>query len=260
MVSVDEVSRIGLEEGTSFGRNLAATGDNADEFAPANLKLQNRAAIVLLVIALLGACAQQPVKGQEQTPVRAPQTEEEVKRLVEQINKLRSEAKYAEAIPLMEILLTVVEKEGGPEHPIFAQGLNSLADLHRLSGDFVNAEPLYRRAIAIQEKMPEAEQSNLAITLNNLALVYVARSDYDQAEPLLQRAVTINEKLSTANPADVASSLNNLGQLYKEKGNYARAEPLFRRSLAIREKAFGPEHQSVAIALNNLAGLYEARG
>src|SRR5215203_4377129 len=83
------------------------------------------AAIALLLFTLPGAATQQSL-ARERVP--SSQSEEEVKRLVEQINKLRDEAKYAEAIPLAERLIEIVEKVAGSEHVVVAQLLNGLAE------------------------------------------------------------------------------------------------------------------------------------
>jgi len=223
------------------------------------LRFLRRTASVLLVFGLLGGSLQQAVRW-GQTAVAAPQTEQEVKRLVEQINKLRVEGKYAEAIPLAERLLAITEKAGGPEHPVVAQLLNGLADLYRLTGDFARAESRYRSALAIREKILGPEHTDVAVSLNNFAILYIEKSDYGRAEPLLQRALGIFEKVPGANPDDVASTLNNLATLYQNKGDYTRAEPLYQRALAITEKTLGPEHPVVALRLNNLAELYKAKG
>lgn len=218
------------------------------------------AAIVLLLFALLGAGSHQSVNGRERTAVETQQPEAEAKRLVEQINKLRAEAKYAEAIPLAERLLEMVEKEAGPEHVVVAQVINGLAELYRVTRNVLRAEALFQRALAMRQKLLGPEHPDVAVTLNNFALLYIQKRDYGRAEPLLQRAISIHEKIPEASPSDFAASLNNLGHLYKDKGEYERAEALFIRSLTITEKALGPNEPVVAIGLNHLARLYEETG
>ena len=227
-----------------------------------HLKIKRRqiAAIVLLVFTLLGAGSHESVKGRERTAAQDPQSEEEAKRLVEQINKLRAAAKYAEAIPLAERLIKMVEKEAGPEHVVVAQLINGLAELYRMTRNFDRAEPLYKRALATREKLLGPEHPDVAVTLNNFALLYIQKRDYGRAEPLLQRAISIHEKIPEASPSDFAATLNNLGYLYRDKGEYGRAEALFIRSLTITEKALGPNDPVVAIGLTHLARLYEVTG
>lgn len=211
----------------------------------------------VVVFSLLGAGLHESVKGRGRTAVQTQQSEEDAKRLVEQINKLRAEAKYAEAIPLAEQLIEMVEKEAGPEHVVVAQLINGLAELYRMTRNFVRAEPLYQRALATRQKILGPDHPDVAVTLNNFALLYIQTHDFGRAEPLLQRAISIHEKIPEASPSDFAATLNNLGHLYKDKGEYRRAETLFIRSLTITEKALGPNDPVVAIALNHLARLYE---
>ncbi len=141
-----------------------------------------------------------------------------------------------------------------------ATGLNSLAELYRAQGRYVEAEPLYQRSLEILEKTLGTEHRNVATGLNNLAILYYAQGRYVDAEPLFKRSLEIREKALGPEHPDVATSLNNLAALYNAQGRYADAEPLYKRSLAIREKALGPEHPKVATGLNNLAGLYWNRG
>ena len=130
---------------------------------------------------------------------------------MEQINKLRAAAKYAEAIPLAERLIEMVEKEVGPEHVVMAQLINGLAELYRMTRNFVRAEPLYQRALATRQKLLGPEHPDVAVTLNNFALLYIQKRDYGRAEPLLQRAISIHEKIPEASPSDFCSVTDQPG-------------------------------------------------
>ena len=66
--------------------------------------------IMLVVLTLLGAGTHESVKARTRTAVQDPQSVEEAKRLLEQISKLRSEEKYAEAIPLAERLIEILRR------------------------------------------------------------------------------------------------------------------------------------------------------
>ena len=215
---------------------------------------------ILVVLTLIGAGAHESVKGRARSAVQDPQAVEEVKRLVEQVNKLRALAKYAEAIPLGERLLELVEKEVGPEHVAVANIINGLAELYRAARNVDRAEHFFQRALAMRQKLLGPEHPDVAVTLNNLALLYIQTRDYGRAEPLLERAISIHEKIPEASPTDFAASLTNLGQRYKDKGEYGRAEALYIRALTITEKALGSNDPLVATALDALARLYELTG
>ena len=108
------------------------------------------------------------------------QTNEAVS-LIQQINKLYGEKRYAEATPLALRLLTVREAELGPDHLEVAALLNILANLYQDQGRFTNAEPLFKRSLAINEKALGPSHSDVALSLNNLALLYRIQGRYADA-------------------------------------------------------------------------------
>ena len=187
-------------------------------------------------------------------PVAAQQ--DEITTLDRQIEQLRKEGRYSEAVPLAQRVLAIGEKALGPDHPDVAGSLNNLAGLYYKQGHYADAEPLFKRSLAITEKALGPDHPDVANSLNSLANFYYKQERYADAEPLNKRALTIREKVLGPDHPDVAVSLNNLALLYNSQGRYAEAEPLYERSLAIFEKALGPEHSSVATSLHNLADLY----
>jgi CHAT domain-containing protein/Tfp pilus assembly protein PilF len=185
---------------------------------------------------------------------------EEMKRLTEEIVKLRGQGKYNEAIPLAQRLMSIVEKSVGSDNTAFADSLVILADLYRSQGNYSAAEPLYKRSLDIYEKALDSNHPSVATSLGNLAKLYYSQGNYSAAEPLYKRSLSIFEKALGSNHPDVAQSLNNLAELYRTQGNYSAAEPLYKLSLSIVEKALGSNHPHVATSLNNLAGLYLSQG
>ena len=196
-----------------------------------------------------------PLAAQEQEAQLA-----EANRLNQQAIQLYQAGHYAEAVPLAQQALAILEKAQGPEHPNVAMALGGLAELYRAQGDYGRATPLCQRSLAILEKALGPDHPSVALALNNLALLYGAQGDYGRSAPLLKRALAIYEKTLGPERPDVATALNNLAQLYRAQGDYRQAVPLSERALAIWVKAVGPEHPSVALALNNLALLYHAQG
>ncbi len=77
--------------------------------------------------------------------------------------------RYAEAEPLLQRSLAILEKALGPEHPHVATSLNNLAGLYRAQGKYAEAEPLLKRSLAISEKALGPEHPDVATSLNNLA-------------------------------------------------------------------------------------------
>ena len=163
---------------------------------------------------------------------------------------------HAQAKPLYERALAILEKVHGPDHPDVADRLNNLVRLYYDLGDYAQAKPLCERALAIWEKAYGPDHPDVAMSLNNLAEQYRCLGGYRQARPLYERALAICEKAYGPDHSNVADCLNNLALLYHDLGDYAQAKPLCERALAIQEKAYGPDHPDVATALNILAGLY----
>ncbi len=64
---------------------------------------------------------------------------------------LEAQGKYADAEPLYQRTLVIVEKTLGPEHPYVARSLNNLAGLYKAQGRYSEAEPLYQRSLANQK-------------------------------------------------------------------------------------------------------------
>jgi CHAT domain-containing protein/Tfp pilus assembly protein PilF len=181
-------------------------------------------------------------------------------RLNKLVEKLYSEGKSGEAVPVAEQALALREKALGPMHPDVAESLNNLAVLYEAQGAYENAQPLFVRALGIREKVRGPMHPDVAESLNNLAFLYHVQCAYPKAEPLYVRALDIWQKVLGPMHPDVAQSLNNLALLYWDQGTYPKAEPLFVRALDIREKVLGPMHRDVAESLNSLALSYHVRG
>ncbi|MDR4469259.1 MAG: CHAT domain-containing protein [Nitrospira sp.] len=167
---------------------------------------------------------------------------------------------YAQAEPLYQRAVAIVEKVQGPDHPTTATVLNDLGMLYQEMGAYDRAKPLYQRALVIREQQQGFEHRDTAISVNSLGQLYQATGAYAQAEPLFQRAVAIVEKVQGGEHPDTAIMLNNLATFYVAKGAYAQAEPLYQRALAIWEKGLGQEHPHTASGIANLAYLYHLMG
>jgi tetratricopeptide (TPR) repeat protein len=215
--------------------------------------------VLTLVTVLVGGA--QPGHAQPRSsPPTSQAVLDEASQLTKRVDKLYSEGKFGEAVPLAERALALREKALGPMHPDVASSLNDLATLYWAQGAYPKADPLYVRALDIREKALGPMHPLVATSLDNLATLYWAQGAYPKAEPLYVRALDINEKALGPMHPDVATSLNNLAWIYQAQGAYAKAEPLYVRALAIAEKALGPMHPDVSISLQNLAGLYQAQG
>ena len=185
---------------------------------------------------------------------------DEVLHLNEEAVRLYRAGEFAQAEPLLQRALAIVERTVGPAHPEVAAALNNLAVVLKAMGDYAAARPLYERALAIDEAAYGPNHPEVATDLNNLAGLLKAMGDYAAARSLYERAVTILEQTLGPSHNTVATGLNNLALVLKVMGDYVGARPLYERALRIKEQALGPTHPEVAASLNNLAALLETMG
>jgi hypothetical protein len=84
-------------------------------------------------------------------------------------NYFGGRAAYSGARLLCERALAIREKVFGPEHPVTAQSLATLARLLEDQGDLAGARPLWERALAIREMVLGPEHPDAAQSLHHLA-------------------------------------------------------------------------------------------
>jgi tetratricopeptide (TPR) repeat protein len=179
--------------------------------------------------------------------------------LVRAGNYFYGRAAYPQAALLLRDAPAICESVLGPEHPLTATSLNSLAILLKDQGDLAGARPLCERALAIYEQVLGPEHPFTATSLNSLAILLEAQGDLAGARPLYERALAIREKVLGPEHPLTATSLNNLAELLRAHGDLAGARPLYERALAICEKMLGPEHPDTAGSLHNLALVFGTR-
>ena len=152
------------------------------------------------------------------------------------------------------------EKTFGPQHPLTAKSLDSLARLFQSQGDWDRAQPLLERALAIRERSLGPDHPDTATSLDSLANLFHAQDDWARAQPLLERALAIRERSLGPDHPDTATSLDLLASLFRAQDDWARAQPLLERALAIRERSLGPDHPLIAMGLFILADLIKTQG
>ncbi len=219
-----------------------------------------RAASLIALLAATSILVMIPVTVRGQTPSTQTPTQAnalfEAERLNEQAQQLYQRGEYAQAIPLAQRALPILEKALGPGHFAVTTSRNMLAFMYFGQGNYTAAEPLYQRALTITTKELGPDHPEVANTLNNLATVYKALGNYGEAENLLKRALIIREQALSPNHRDIIDSLSSLAWVYQEQGNYQSAETLLRRALAIAEKELGSNDPTFAYILNAQAELY----
>ena len=178
---------------------------------------------------------------------------------VDQVSRLHSQGKYAEAVPLAERYVALARQKHGEEHTEFATAISWLAGLYRAQGRYAEAEPLYKRALAIREKAlgPDHPGRHLA---QQPGRALRSPGPLRRGRAALQARPGDLREGAGARPPLCRHLAQQPGRALRAQGRYAEAEPLYKRALAIREKALGPDHPEVGTSLNNLAALYREPG
>jgi len=241
---------------------------------------------VVLVLAGLILFAPAPAHGQAAADDAKAAALNEFKRLAEETQKLRAEGKTAEAIAAAEAMLAIERKFAGGDHPVVAESLGWLAELHVEREDFAAARAARREALEILRKgrgasdwrvvdarqaladverlagMDRDRRARLAEAerLNRSVLDLYGAGKYAEAVPPARQALAIHKAALGEHHPYTATSLNNLAELLKSQGDYAAAKPLLEQALAVRKAVLGERHPDTATSLNNLAELLRAQG
>ena len=149
--------------------------------------------VFFLFITLIVSCKFAEL--QSRSVVLKEEDHEQATVLLEKIDKLNEQGKYAEAILSAEKLCVIVEKEKGPDHQGVGVCLNVLGGLYNSFGDYEKAEIKLKRALEINKKLGERDSTLFATSLGLLAKVYMNKGEYRQAEPFAQRALKIREQV-----------------------------------------------------------------
>jgi len=102
-----------------------------------------------------------------------------------------AQKKYAQAEPLYQQVLKLLEQTVGPDHPTLATTLNNLAVVYEAQDKYAEAAPLYQRALALIERTLGPDHPNLAATLDNYADLLRKMQREAEAESAEARAKAI---------------------------------------------------------------------
>jgi CHAT domain-containing protein/Tfp pilus assembly protein PilF len=250
-------------------------------------------AVAILPLALSALIAQQdknsPVSSGTKPALSAEEKARKLRerdRHAEQVNKLLSKGKLAEAIAEVKKKLAIEREVLGEMHDDVIGSLEMLAQLHEVNNDFKSAIRAREQVLAIRQRRPNEpawkitdsrlglEQSRRmagwngnqrmryreALRLNQTAIALYQQGKYQTGvEMAIQYQREIGDLLGENHPW-YAPSLNNLAEFYRAMGAYQKAEPLYLRAMEIRKRALGENHPDYATSLNNLAELYRSMG
>jgi tetratricopeptide (TPR) repeat protein/CHAT domain-containing protein len=185
--------------------------------------------------------------------------------LIQQIDTLLGQQKYAEAVSSAERLVAITRDTPGLNSPEHLAALERLAPILENVARAEDAEAIYRQVVEGRESTLGAEHLQTAMALTQLAGFYVRRGRYSDADPLYRRVLAIYEKQLGPDHPWVAWTLKAIGDTLYSLNKPLEAEPLLRRSLAIREKTasatdpdLGWAHHSLGNTLDQLSRYDEA--
>src|ERR1700740_2224645 len=112
---------------------------------------------------------------------------EEFQALFDQANEASDRGDQAKAVDLCARMLSFVEEEYGPNHPVVVGGLSMLGAAYGRQGDYVRVEQVFQRAVALAENLPGPDHPDVAIMIDGLAQAYQFQGRYAEAEPLFER-------------------------------------------------------------------------
>jgi CHAT domain-containing protein len=201
-------------------------------------------------------------------PARAASTLDQAYQLQDQAVALEGDAKYAEAIAILQRVLAAREKGLGPTHRDVATTLWVLGRNCKELGRFADAESSLTRAMVIYEgglKSKSTASLNLpllASVVRELGDVYVQTSRVAEAEPLYKRALDLSVQAAGDDfGVNVADSLDALVGFYVTQGRFDDADPLVKRELAVMA-VYGRNSPDArfARAMFRVADVYVAEG
>ncbi|MFZ4766981.1 MAG: tetratricopeptide repeat protein [Roseimicrobium sp.] len=145
------------------------------------------------------------------------------------------------------------------KQPLLVHGLESLAEIHRQSGEFEKAESMYQEALDTADKC-KVPVEQLARLRTGLATLYDFNQREEQAIPLYEAAIEDYEKMQPPRDHESAQLRNNLAMIYKSLGRFPLAEQHYLMALETLEKVHGRNNERVAAVFNNLGSLYYTAG
>src|SRR3989442_2900029 len=138
------------------------------------------------------------------------------------------------ATPMLEHVLSLIEKKEKPDPKKIIKILNLLSEAHLATYSFNVAEPLIFRTLQLCEQTLGPDAPDVARSLTLAAQLFMETDRYEQAAKYLLRARDIHERTFGKDaPQTLTSIQENLGRVYLGLGRFADAEKLFRHLLAV---------------------------
>lgn len=169
-------------------------------------------------------------------------------------NTLGKQGKYAEAEPLYQRAIALLDRGGKPP-PQLASPLLGLGVIYKKQGRYDEAAALYERAASVAEAALGPEDEVVTMSMINLANLEKRRGNGERARDLASSAVRkIESRVGDSHP-DLASGLADLGDIHAHLGEHDAARRAYERAARILEVSSHTDGTlaHVRVGLGNLA-------
>ena len=149
-----------------------------------------------------------------------------------------------------------------PRHPMVANGLALLAQIHHLQGQTDSALAALEEAVAIRRERL-GPHPDLGVALNQLAQVRLTRHEPEPAREALDEALRIGRRLASVgneNNHVLLQTLATSARLLTDVGDLAGAEAMHRELAQRYTDLHGPQHAFVAAARQSVADMLGSQG
>lgn len=175
--------------------------------------------------------------------------------------KLYSQGRTEEIIPLLENILPELRKELGSDHEYIAECLNGLGMTYGwVTNEFDKSERAFKESLAIRMKTLGPEHKSTLQTMSFMGILYMITGRYEKAENILSEVVNTQKKILGNDHPDTAESRITLGQVYYHQGRYKKAEQMYLLAAKYENNEVSTLYPSPGDALTSLASLYSMLG
>lgn len=177
-----------------------------------------------------------------------------------ELGRLTAARRYAEAVPLQQRILEMVERERGRDRLWTLGEVRVLAELYQNLGRYDEAEALHQRMIEAHARMDGAGSDLTLVALNGLAIMYQSQGRSADAEQLYRRAFEASERQNGADHPSTIACAGNLATSLIAQGRSRDAEQYLIRALVASERRWGLYGSNTLTAANNLAVALQEQG
>jgi CHAT domain-containing protein/tetratricopeptide (TPR) repeat protein len=218
-----------------------------------------------------------PVPGATPAPEQQKQLQER-DRLAQQVEELRGQGKYEDALAAATKALALTREVRGAEHAEVAQAQARLAESHELAGDFASAVKHRQQVLALRQKLDgekhwrtadarlalafvekvtglaEADRSKVMTTIRKEqeAARLDAQGKYADAERLALEVLETYRAVLGPETADVARVWHLVGRTRLRRNDSKGGKEANEHAVAIRRKVLPARHPDLARSLVNL--------